>query len=86
MAAPDPSGSLSGLSVSATQVLNPVATSADSGDKPQSKVWEYNDTWWAVFSNNQGTFVWRLDGTDWTQVTRNCPEHEDPRRHQGCRR
>ena len=50
------------------QLLQVVQSSANTGEKPQAKTWLYDNTWWAVFPNNNGTWVWRLDGTAWTQV------------------
>jgi len=42
--------------------------SGDTGEKPQSKVWQQGGQWWSIFPTAQGTYVWRLDGTTWTQV------------------
>lgn len=41
---------------------------SSTGEKPQSKVWSYNGTWWSVFANSSGTYLWRLDGSSWTSV------------------
>ncbi|GHA72804.1 T9SS type A sorting domain-containing protein [Pontibacter akesuensis] len=48
--------------------LTPLATTEDTGDKPQSKVWSFACSQWAVFPDAEGTHVWRLDGTTWTKV------------------
>ena len=57
--------------------LNPKPAMAEfdgSGHKPQSRVWQYNNTWWAVFSTNisgassAGTWLWKLEGTTWIEV------------------
>ena len=57
--------------------LNPKPGLAEydgSGHKPQSRVWQYDDTWWSVFSTNAsgassaGTWLWKLEGTTWTEV------------------
>ncbi len=48
--------------------LNPFTVSATTGEKPQSKVWSHAGTWWCVMPNGSGTWVWRLDGTSWTNV------------------
>ena len=53
--------------------LAPVAVSADTGEKPQSKVWLHAGTWWAVLPSTSlspaGTWLWRLEGNDtWTNV------------------
>ena len=36
--------------------------------KPQSKVWKHGDSWWSVLSDGADTWLWRLDGTDWTPI------------------
>ena len=42
--------------------------------KPQSKVWSYGGYWWAVIpvlaegSDPVGTYLWRLDGTNFTKL------------------
>ena len=48
--------------------LTPAAIVKNTAEKPQSKVWNYDGKWWAVFSVSGGTYVWRLDGTSWTNV------------------
>ncbi len=48
--------------------LNPLSISADTGEKSQAKVWNYAGRHWAVLANPAGTFIWRLDGTNWTNV------------------
>ncbi|MBW3543628.1 MAG: DNRLRE domain-containing protein, partial [Planctomycetes bacterium] len=55
-------------SVTATQVLDETAIVGGTGEKPQSKVWEHDHTWWSAFSNSDGAQVFRLDGTSWTPV------------------
>ena len=64
-------GPLSSSSYAGNPVdLDPIPTSNNTGEKPQSKVWKYNNTWWACISGDTpgGTRVWRLDGTSWTDV------------------
>jgi len=63
------------LGVTPAAALPPVQTSltaftvtANTGEKPQSKVWTHDGRWWCVFPNSSGTWVWRLDGTTWTSV------------------
>ncbi len=51
-----------------SQALTSLTSSATTADKPQSKVWRYDDKWWGVFPQTTGTFLWRLDGTSWTQI------------------
>ncbi len=48
--------------------LTQLTVSADTGEKPQSKVWRHDNKWWSVLPNSSGTYVWRLDGTTWTSV------------------
>jgi hypothetical protein len=55
--------------ISVTQ-LDPVAISANTGEKPQSKPWTYDGKWWVVLPNSSGTHLWRLDGKSWTHVLR----------------
>jgi len=50
------------LSVTA---LSDFSVSTNTGEKPQSKVWEYNDQWYSVMADSDGTWVWKLNGTDW---------------------
>jgi hypothetical protein len=42
--------------------------SGDTGEKPQSKVFEYAGQWWTVMANSSGTSVFRLDGNRWTST------------------
>ena len=42
----------------------------DTGEKPQSKVWSHNGDWFAALPNSSGTWIWRLDGSNWTQVVK----------------
>ena len=54
--------------------LDSKPTTASTGEKPQSKVWTYAGSWYAVFptsaagASSAGTWVWRLAGTTWTEV------------------
>jgi hypothetical protein len=48
--------------------INPLPVSNNTGDKPQSKVWNYSGKWWAVLPDSRGTHVWRLDGNSWKDV------------------
>lgn len=50
--------------------LQPVSAVKTTGEKPQSKVWKYDGKWWAVFPVTSGTYIWRLDGTTWTNTTK----------------
>jgi hypothetical protein len=52
-----------------TTSLTPLTVTQDTGEKPQSKVWQYNNTWWAVLPNSSGTYLWRLEPDyNWTSV------------------
>jgi hypothetical protein len=59
--------------------LDPKPTTASTGEKPQSKVWTYAGSWYAVFptstagASSAGTWVWRLVGTTWTEVLKLSP-------------
>ena len=53
--------------------LTPLPVSANTGEKPQSKVWKHDGAWWAVLpttaaSPGSGTWLWKLNGTTWTSV------------------
>lgn len=50
--------------------LTDVAISGSTGEKPQSKVWQYNEQWWTVLPDGSGTWLWRLDNSTWTPITR----------------
>jgi hypothetical protein len=52
----------------ATLALSDFSVSQGTGEKPQSKVWEYADQWWTVMPSSAGAAVWRLDGTTWTRT------------------
>ena len=51
--------------------LDPVTANTNAGDKPQSKVWYYGDTWWAIIPLNDGTYdgtyLHHLVGTTWVR-------------------
>ncbi|MBK0403043.1 T9SS type A sorting domain-containing protein [Adhaeribacter sp. BT258] len=53
--------------------LNSVGISSDTKEKPQSKVWMHAGKYWTVLANFDGTHVWRLDGTTWTNVLKISP-------------
>ena len=52
----------------------PATTS--TGEKPQSKVWNFAGSWWSVFPTNAGgassagTWLWRLHNDAWTETLR----------------
>jgi hypothetical protein len=48
--------------------ITPVSTTVTTGEKPQSKVWLYDAIWWAVFSDDTGVWISRLDNDHWTHV------------------
>ncbi|GEM_PF-2763497 len=55
-------------------VLDSKPTPVTTGEKPQSKVWTYDGSWFAVFpttlagASSAGTWVWKLVGTTWTEA------------------
>ena len=55
-------------------IIQPKPMTASTGEKPQSKVWNYNGTWYAVFptdatgASSAGTWLWKLQGTSWSEV------------------
>jgi hypothetical protein len=59
--------------------LDSKPTTVSTGEKPQSKVWTYAGSWFAVFptsaagASSAGTWVWRLVGTTWTEVLKLSP-------------
>lgn len=63
--------------------ITPLATinaSGGTGEKPQSKVFEYGGQFWTVMPTSNGTSVFRLDGTNWTatqQITTNKSVNAD---------
>jgi len=63
--------------------ITPLATinaSGSTGEKPQSKVFEYAGQFWTVMPNSSGTSVFRLDGTSWSatqQITTNKSVNAD---------
>ncbi len=48
--------------------LSTLDASGGTGEKPQSKVFQYANQWWTVMPNSSGTWIFRLDGTDWTAI------------------
>ena len=55
--------------ISHTTHLNSVSSlTSNAGQKPQSKVWKHGGYWWAALPTATGTHIWRLDGSDWTDV------------------
>jgi len=50
------------------QSIGSMTASVDIGEKPQSKLWHYNNDFWMIVPDSSGTWVWRLDGTLWTKV------------------
>ncbi len=55
----------------ATIVITPLQDleiTANTGEKPQSKVWFHDDYWWAVLPSSNGTKLWQLTDTNWVSV------------------
>jgi len=60
--------------------LNNMSANEDTGEKPQSKIWEYNDAWYSVMPDSSGTWVWQLNGSTWQkqlQLTADNGYHAD---------
>ena len=54
--------------VGSVQSLQRLPITGSTADKPQSKVWQHDNTWWSVLSDQGASFLYRLDGKKWTQV------------------
>ncbi len=50
--------------------LDALAVNNNTQDKPQSKVWFHDGKHWTVLTNDDGAFVYRLDGTTWKSIVR----------------
>ena len=50
--------------------LEDIEISASTEHKPQSKAWFHDDHWWTVLAQDSGTWLHKLEGTDWQQVLR----------------
>ncbi len=56
--------------------LDPKPLTASTSDKPQSKIWLYDGSWYAVFptsvsgASSAGTWVWKLAGTTWNEAVK----------------
>ncbi|KAA9340724.1 T9SS type A sorting domain-containing protein [Adhaeribacter soli] len=48
--------------------LHPINITTDTKDKPQSKVWSHGGSQWTALATDTGAYLWRLDGTTWTNV------------------
>ncbi|MFL5772172.1 MAG: T9SS type A sorting domain-containing protein [Flavisolibacter sp.] len=48
--------------------ISPLPIASHTAEKPQAKVWSYAGKWWTVLSTDNGTKIFRLDGTTWTDV------------------
>jgi hypothetical protein len=63
---------LSGLSCENLQSSPMTSEAGNTGEKPQSKVWKYDGKWWSVFpttavgASSAGTWLWKLNLTNWT--------------------
>lgn len=53
------------FAVIALQDLN---VAANTGEKPQSKVWFHDNRWWAVLPDSTGTKLWQLDNRRWVSI------------------
>ena len=48
--------------------LNPISVTENTGEKPESKLWQNGGHWWSVMPDSSGTWIWRLDGSTWNHV------------------
>lgn len=50
--------------------INPKSTSASAatGEKPQSKLWQFEGTWYSVFPSGGNTILWKLENDTWTNM------------------
>ncbi len=51
-----------------TLPLETINSTETTGEKPQSKVWQHDDKWWAVLPQDSGTWLWRLESQAWNPV------------------
>jgi hypothetical protein len=49
-----------GQSFTSITSIKSMTISSNTGEKPQSKVWSYDNTWWSVLSDFTGTYIWKL--------------------------
>lgn len=49
-----------GQDLTAKTTINPMTISSHTGEKPQSKTWNYDTKWWAVMPDSSGTYIWEL--------------------------
>jgi len=59
-----------GLAQTGPQLIDPLPTSIHTGNKPQSKLWQHEDRWYAALPDSHGTWVWQLRGTAWERGMR----------------
>ena len=62
----DAASSAASALFSSSTPLDATSISGNTGEKPQSKVWSYDDTWFSVFARDGGTWLSRLDSLAWT--------------------
>ncbi|MEI6948295.1 T9SS type A sorting domain-containing protein [Paraflavisolibacter sp. H34] len=58
----------SGAGFASFSDIAPLPIATHTMDKPQAKVWNYAGKWWSVLATTDGTAIYRLDGTTWTEV------------------
>ena len=55
-----------------SSVYQTIPISTNTGEKPQSKVWQKDGVWWVVLASTQvtptGTWLWRQEGSGWRNV------------------
>lgn len=56
--------------------VSSIPTTQNTGKKPMSKLWKNDGKWFAVMPSSGGAFIWRLDGTEWTQLAQISTDDE----------
>ena len=48
--------------------IGATASNVTTGEKAQSKLWFHQGEWWSAFSDEDASWLWRLDGDTWTRI------------------
>lgn len=56
--------------------IESMAISGNTGEKPQSKIWEFEEEFYSVFPISSGTYIWKLSGNEWIQHLLLTPNNE----------
>lgn len=69
LASANPNPTIDGIATWQSNLLLQEISTATVGEKPQSKAWKHNGTWWMVMPDDGGeSYVWRLDVDLWNKV------------------